>query len=79
MLRAMTRSRFAPGYWALFMACAALLVWLNRPRPELPPQNMGALLGDMWFVYGFAHFSLLLMPAAALMTADGLRRNSKAW
>lgn len=79
MLRAMTRSRFAPGYWLLFVGCVALLVWLNLPRPELPPQNMAVLFSDPWFLYGFAHFSFLLMPAAALMAADGLRRNSRTW
>jgi hypothetical protein len=79
MLRVMMRSRFAPGYWLLFVGCVALLVWLNLPRLDLPPQNMEALIGDSWFLYGFAHFSLLLMPAAALMAADGQRRNSKTW
>ena len=39
---------------------------------------MGALLRDPWFIYGFAHFSFLLMPAAALLVADGQRRASRA-
>lgn len=75
----MTRSRFSPLYLLLFAACVALLVWLNLPRPELPPQNMSVLLRDPWFIYGFAHFSFLLMPAAALLVADGQRRSGRAW
>ncbi len=75
----MTRSRFSPLYLLLFAACVALLVWLNLPRPELPPQDMSVLLRDPWFIYGFAHFSFLLMPAAALLVADGQRRGSRAW
>ncbi len=75
----MTRSRFTPLYVLLFAACVALLVWLNLPRPELPPQDMNVLLRDPWFIYGFAHFSFLLLPAAALMVADGQRRGSRVW
>jgi hypothetical protein len=75
----MTRSRFSPLYVLLFIACVTLLVWLNLPRPELPPQDMGTLLRNPWFIYGFAHFSFLLMPAAALLVADGQRRSSRAW
>lgn len=75
----MTRTRFSPLYVLLFAACVALLIWLNLPRPELPPQDMSVLLRDPWFIYGFAHFSFLLMPAAALLVADGQRRGSRAW
>ena len=75
----MARSRFSPIYLLLFAGCVGLLVWLNLPRPGLPAQDMAVLLRDPWFIYGFAHFSFLLMPAAALLAADGQRRKTRAW
>ena len=66
-------------YWALFVSCVAALVWMNQPRADLPAQDMSRLWGDTWFLWGFAHFSLLLMPAALLLAADGLRRRTRAW
>jgi hypothetical protein len=63
----------------LFVACVAALLLMNQPRSDLPPQDMGRLWSDPWFLWGFAHFSLLLMPAALLIVVDGLRRRTRAW
>ncbi|MCX6017043.1 MAG: hypothetical protein NTZ50_00835 [Chloroflexi bacterium] len=75
----MKHSRFAPAYAAVFFLCGALLIGLNLPRADLPTQDMGLLWRDPWFLWGFVHFSLLLMPAAVLLVADGLRRHTRAW
>ncbi len=66
-------------YGSLFAACIAMLVWMNLPRADLPEQDMSRLWGDAWFLWGFAHFSLLLMPGALLLAADGRRRRTRAW
>jgi len=66
-------------YFGVFAACVAALVWMNAPRADLPTQDMSRLWTDPWFLWGFAHFSLLLMPAALLMAVDGLRRRTRAW
>jgi hypothetical protein len=70
----MQRSPIAWLYWLCFVACVALVVGLNLPWPGLPPQDPSALLRDPWFIWGFTYFGLLLMPMAALLIDDALRK-----
>ncbi|MCS7324753.1 MAG: hypothetical protein RMJ86_00820 [Anaerolineae bacterium] len=67
-------SPLRPWYWVLFFACLALVVGLNLPFPQRPPQNPSALLQDSWFIWGFSYFGLLIMPVAALMIEDARQR-----
>jgi hypothetical protein len=60
----------------IFLASVGMLVWLNVPNPALPPQDPARLLGDWWFIYGFTYFGILLTGIAALMLADGYRRET---
>ncbi|BCX04663.1 MAG: hypothetical protein KatS3mg053_2601 [Candidatus Roseilinea sp.] len=73
----MQRSPIAWLYWLLFFACLALVIALNLPWPGLLPQDPGALLRDNWFLWGFNYFGILLMPLAALVIDDALRRKMR--
>jgi hypothetical protein len=72
------RSRWSVFYLLFFVANIGFVVWLNLPRPELPPQDASKLLGDPWFIWAFGYFGFVLMPAAALMAADAYRRVTRA-
>lgn len=76
-MRYMQRSPIAWVYWLVFFACVALVVALNLPWPGLPPQDPGALLRDNWFLWGFNYFGILLVPLAALVIEDALRRKMR--
>ncbi len=73
----MRRSPIRWLYWLLFLACLVLVIALNLPWPGLPPQDPGALLRDPWFLWGFNYFGILLMPLAALVIDDALRRGMR--
>jgi len=73
----MQRSQMCGWYWLLFFACLALVIALNLPWPGLPPQDPGALLRDNWFLWGFNYFGILLVPLAALVIDDALRRQMR--
>jgi hypothetical protein len=73
----MQRSPIGGLYWLLFFACLALVIALNLPWPGLPPQDPGALLRDNWFLWGFNYFGILLVPLAALVIDDALRRQMR--
>lgn len=73
----MERSPISPLYWLLFFACLALAVVLNLPLPGRQPQNPSALLRDDWFLWGFNYFGILLVPLAALVIDDALRRKMR--
>jgi hypothetical protein len=73
----MRRSPLAPLYWLLFFACLILAIALNLPWPGLPVQDPSALLRDPWFIWGFNYFGLLLVPMAALVIDDALRRKMR--
>jgi hypothetical protein len=71
------RSPLSRWYWALFFGCLAIVVALNLPWPGLPTQDASALLRDNWFLWGFNYFGLLLIPLAALVIEDALRRGMR--
>lgn len=73
----MQRSPISWLYWLLFFACLALAVILNLPLPGRPPQDSSALLRDNWFLWGFNYFGILLIPLAALVIDDALRRKMR--
>ena len=66
-------------YWLLFIGCLALLLMLNLPYPGQVEQNPARLLSDMWFVWGFNYFGLLLMPMAVLLIEDARQRQMRGW
>jgi hypothetical protein len=71
------RSPLSRWYWALFLGCLAVVIALNLPWPGLPAQDAGALLRDNWFLWGFNYFGLLLIPLAALVIEDAMRRGMR--
>ena len=71
------RSPLSRWYWVLFFGCLAVVIALNLPWPGLPAQDASALLRDNWFLWGFNYFGLLLLPLAALVIEDALRRGMR--
>ena len=66
-------------YWATFAFAAWVLLMLNLPWKQLPPQDMSVIFRDPWILLGLCLFSLFLIGITNLLIEDARARGIRWW